>query len=167
MKSQFMPKRIILILLIVSQLTMTLVGCSASESKGGFSVILADTGESLLTESDIKAYHADTNSLELNTSGISKWNSQLIYQDAPKLEDSMFGREFIIEIEGKEVGRGKLWSNASSSTFLGLVILDALGRLDNANNTLWIQSGYPNTGTLPPTISSELIRYFEKQDKIK
>ncbi len=130
----------------------------------GFGIYLADSGELVLSEGDIKAFHTTDNTFELNENGINKWNSYQHYQTIPKLADSLFSQEFVLKIEGQEICRGKFWSNVSSTSYSGIVILDVLFKLDNEHDILWIKSGYPNSSTdsLDTTISTKLIRFFKR-----
>lgn len=134
----------------------------------GFAIYLADSGELLLSENEIRTYHSDNSTLELNENGIKKWNSHLTYQNTPELADSLFSREFILKIEGKEICRGQFWSHASSASYSGIVILDSLFKLDSSHNVLSIKSDYPSmSGALDPSISSELNQFFEKHNLLR
>ncbi len=124
-----------------------------------FAIILADTGEILLTESDIAAYHSD-GTIDLSRKGIEKWNSYHTYPDIPKLAETLYQKEFIIKIDGEEICRGKFWSMVSSASVNGIVILDSLFKLDSENRSIQIQSAYPWRESLPDSISSELDRFF-------
>jgi hypothetical protein len=90
----------------------------------------------------------------------------LKYKDLPKLDDTLFSREFIIKIEGKEICRGRFWSGASSNRYSGITILDSLFKLDvDKNNTLHITLDYSAGGILStsyPAIQSELVNFFGK-----
>ncbi len=123
-----------------------------------FALILADTGEVLLTESDIEAYDNVNHALVLNESGILKWNSHLTYQDIPKLDDSLFRRKFIVKVEGKELCRGTFWSNLSSTSAEGVVIVDSILKLGAVRHSISIESGYPSSRSLDPSIDSALQR---------
>jgi len=134
-----------------------LPGCNLLK-EDRFAIILADTGEILLTESDIAAYHSD-GTLDLNENGIKKWNTHLTYPG--KVPNGvLYSREFIIRIGAKEICRGKFWSNVSSASVDGIVILDSLFKLDDENHTIKIQATYPWGEPLPDSISSELDRFF-------
>ncbi|HEX9896923.1 MAG TPA: hypothetical protein VGA85_04580 [Dehalococcoidales bacterium] len=141
------------------------VSCGGGQEEG-FAIYLADTRELMLSERHIEAYHSAENTLELNAAGIKRWNSYLVYTDIPKLNDTLFSREFIIKIEGKEICRGRFWSYASSASYSGVVIFDALFPLDAEHNLLWIRSEWAS-GALDPTISSELVSFFEKHNLLK
>jgi hypothetical protein len=137
--------------------------------KEGFGIYLVDSGELVLSERDIKAFHSADNTFELNENGIKKWNSHLTSKTEPKLADSLFSRDFVLKIEGQEICRGKFWSMVSSASYSGVVILDALFELDSSHNIIWIQSDYPGSrmGSLDTAISSELIRFFETRNLLK
>jgi hypothetical protein len=105
---------------------------------------------------------------ELNDRGVQKWNSYIHYGDVPKLTDgSLFGKDFILEIDGNEVCKGKFWSSASSSRFSGTMIFDASIKLDSTHNMLYITSGYSPTGPyLDTRLSSKLNEYFKRDNKL-
>ena len=136
---------------------------SSAPSQVRFALILADTGEVLLTENDVAAYFSDNHTLTLYSSGIDKWNSHLTYRDIPKLAESLFKREFVIEVDGIEICRGKFWSGVSSASVDGVVILDSLFRLDPDRNSIWIESGYPAGGPLDPSVSSAIDRALRRR----
>lgn len=157
----------IFLIAVLLCLILVATSCGAGQ-KEGFAIYLADSGELVLSENDIAAYHRDNNTLELNGNGIKKWNSHLTSQDIPKLADSLYSRDFILKIGGREICRGKFWSNVSSAGYSGVVILDSLFKLDSSQNILWIRSDYPGRGeTLNPTISSELNRFFGQNNRLK
>jgi hypothetical protein len=144
------------------QLTVGFAGCRSSVSQANFAIYLVDTEEILLDGGDVVAFHADGGFLKLSGVGIEKWNSHLSHQGVPKLEDSLFGREFIIKIDGEELCRGVFWSDVSSYAFSGIVILDALIRMDADNNALSLRLDYPVGKPLPSDISLKLVRYFDR-----
>lgn len=136
--------RSVFYLAVMLLLMLFLFSCEAGEES--FGIYLADSGELVLSEVHIKSYHSAENKFELNEQGIERWNSFINYQDVPKLEDSLFSREFMIKIEGKEICRGKFWSNLSSTLCPETVIADAFFKLDREHCTLTIHSGYPGAG---------------------
>lgn len=125
-------------------------------------IYLADTGEQVLSQDDIKAYYDNSHSIELNAQGIAKWNSFHTYTDIPKLDQSLFNREFIIKSNGKEICRGKFYSVASSATYAGIAIIDVLFPLDSEHDQIWIISNYPNNtlGQEYSNVRAELSRVF-------
>jgi hypothetical protein len=159
---------IILIAIMLLSIPIT-ASCNSNPStpiiaKESFVIYLAENREVVLTEHEINLYDPEKTILELNEDGIEKWNSHITYhQDVPKLADGLFSQEFIIEIEGKEICRGKFWSTASSASFDGVVILDSLFRLDSEHNFIQIQSGYP-VGEQYIGTSSALYDYFSEKD---
>ncbi len=134
--------------------------------KENFAIVLADTGETILTERHIAAYHSD-GTIDLNQKGIEKWNSYHTYPDIPKLAETLYQKEFIIKINGKEICRGKFWSMVSSQSVEGIVILDSLFKLDDEIHTIKIQATYPWGEPLAPAVSSELERFFANRHLLK
>jgi len=161
------PPLKIKILLIINVLFLSVLILSSYNSgqEDNFIISLTDSGEIVLSEHEIQAYHSDDDAFILNENGIKKWNSFLTYQTIPKLADSLFSREFVLKIEGQEICKGKFWSFASSTSYSGVVILDSLFKLDTEHNTLWIKSFSMSSNTsLDTAISSELISFFEKRN---
>jgi hypothetical protein len=159
----------ILVLACILSLPVLLFGCN-SEPQNGFAIILADTGEVLLTEEDIAAYidedaiFSGSSAFRLNESGRQKWNSHLTYQDIPRLNETLFSREFIMELEGDEICRGKFWSGVSSQSVDGILILDSLFKVDgDLIKEIRIQSGYPGGRLLDTSIRAELVRFFDER----
>lgn len=161
-------KAVFLIAALLLSIFLISSSCNVRQ-KEGFGIYLSDSGELVLSEHDVKAFHSADNTLELNENGIEKWNSYLTYQTVPKLANSLFSRDFVMKIEGQEICRGKFWSNVSSASYSGVVITDALFKLDSNRNLLKIESGYPSSymGSLDATTSSELVRFFEKHNLSK
>ena len=127
-----------------------------------FALVLADTGEVLLTDSDVSEYHSDNHTLALNASGIERWNAHMTYPGIPKLADTLYQREFVIRVDGKDLCRGKFWSGVSSQSIDGIVIMDALFRLSSDRNVIWIQSEYPGGRGLDSSINSALVKALPK-----
>ena len=128
--------------------------------KDGFGIYLADSGELLLSDAHIVAFNSVNNTFELNEIGIERWNSHLDFQTIPKLNDSLFSQDFVIIIEGTEIAKGKFWSSVSSGIYSGIVILDALIKLDSNHNTIRLGSGYPHSDSLEENINSKIALYF-------
>jgi len=154
-------------------------GDATSTGEPGFGIYLVDNGELVLSEQHIKAYYRnihlteaeeDTHAIELNKAGIEKWNSYMDYEGIPKLQDTLFKRDFAVRIEGKEIYRGKFYSMVSSSTYDRVVILDALLKLDEDNNRIYISYGYPASlfaSSEDPRNSPEIISFLDKEGLLK
>jgi hypothetical protein len=153
-----------LIAVIAILLAAQFSGCGLL--KENFDIVLADTGETMLTEKHIAAYHSD-GTIDLNQNGIEKWNSYHTYPGIPKLGETLYQKEFIIKIDGKEICRGKFWSAVSSQTVEGIVILESLFKLDKDHQSIRIQSAYPWNKPLDASISSELDRFFGERELLK
>ncbi|UCH42460.1 MAG: hypothetical protein JSW16_06505 [Dehalococcoidales bacterium] len=154
-------------------------GADTSTGEPGFGIYLVDSGELVLSEQHIKAYYRnvhlteaeeDTHAIELNEAGIAKWNSYMDYEGIPKLQDTLYKRDFAVRIEGKEIYRGKFYSMVSSSTYDGVVILDALIKLAEDNNRIYISYGYPASlyaSSEDPRNSPEIIDFMDNKGLLK
>ena len=154
-------------------------GAATSTGEPGFGIYLVDSGELVLSEQHIKAYYRnahlteaneDTHAIELNQAGIEKWNSYMDYEGTPKLQDTLFKRDFAVRIEGKEIYRGKFYSMVSSSTCDGVVILDTLVKLSEDNNRIYISYGYPVSlyaSGKDPRNSPEIIGFLDSKGLLK
>jgi hypothetical protein len=133
----------------------------------------------VLSEQHIKAYRRnvhlteakeDTHAIELNQAGIEKWNSYMTYEGIPKLKDTLFGRDFVLKIKGKEIYRGKFYSGVSSTSYDGVVILDVLHKLNEENNEIFILAGYPwplLDSEKDPRNRPEVIDFLDEQGLLK
>jgi hypothetical protein len=174
---------IITILMTVAACGMT--GCDSeveSSNIGGepcFAIYLVDSGELVLSEQHIKAYRrvtqfyeddTETHIIELNEKGIEKWNSYMTHESTPELNETLYKRDFVVEIDREEIYRGKFYSMLSSMSYEGVVILDALIELDDDHNYIRIDWGYPTprfaTGE-DPRNSPEIIDCLEKRGLLK
>jgi hypothetical protein len=157
-----------LIVLFIASLTALMVISCSHDKLPGFGIFLKDTGELVLDDSHITVFHSDTHNLELNDRGVAKWNSFQTYPDIPKLKQSLYGRDFVVKIDGLEVGQGKFWSNVSSASLDSIVILDSIFKLDSTNKTISIRSSYPGSfrGSLDENLHKQLIEYFSKINRL-
>lgn len=171
-------------MLLVFVITAGVLSCGVEEEipagEPGFGIYLVDTGELVLSEQHIRAYHRnvhltvseeeDTHAIELNKAGIEKWNSYMTYEGAPQLKDTLYKRDFVVKVKGKEIYGGKFYSGLSSATYDGIVILDAVMKLGGERNCIYISSGYVTV--LPPSEkdprnSPEIIDFLDKQGLLK
>jgi hypothetical protein len=161
-------------LVLVTALLLSLLGllaCDSGESTvsieedASFGIYLLDTGELVLSEDHVKAYHEDSHTIELNEEGIAKWNSYQTYTAEPKLKDTLFSRDFVLKIGEKEIYRGKFYSMVSSASYDGAAIIESLFELDDEHNTIRIDFGYPWHSDIgeDPRNSPEVIGFFERR----
>lgn len=130
----------------------------------GFGIFLVDSGELVLSEQHIKTYYKDTHEIELNEDGIEKWNSYITYETIPRLEEGLFGEEFLIMVEGTEAYRGKFSSDAVSIIIPGILIVDTLFKLDSEHNTIRIRIEYPPCPPgEDPRNNSDVFCFLEEQ----
>ena len=138
-----------------------------------FGIYLADTGELVLSDHDIKAYRQTSSTIDtigLTKRGIERWNTFQKYTGIPKLDKTLFGRDYVVKLEGEEMYRGKFYSGVSSASYAGVTILDSLFKLDNTHDTINIQFGY--AAIFDPTIQDPrdnpaIISFFEKRGLLK
>lgn len=157
-------------LLFAVLLILLSCGLLSCGSEPGFGIYLVDTGELVLSENHIKAYHGDTHVIELNEAGIEKWNSYLEYETVSTLADSLYSRDFVLKVEGETMYQGKFWSIASSVLCDGVKILDALFERDAENNTISIGYTHPGYDTAPeddPRNRPEITEFFQSEGLLK
>ena len=149
---QFFKKGLILIVFILTLVSLSCnsssLSCNSSQdtvfSDIDFGIYLADSGELVLSQEDIKTFFNEDGVFELNEKGVKRWNSFITYVDIPKLSDGLFSKDFVLMVDGEEVCTGKFWSGASSAWIDSeFIILDSLFKLDNEKNKISIQYGYP------------------------
>ncbi len=165
MKHAYIYITIFLLMLFITG-SLACVGNDKTE----FGIYLADSGELVLSEKHIKAYYPDAHTLELNEQGIEKWNSYLTYTTIPKLDQCLFLKDFVLKIKGDEIYRGKFYSAVSSISYSGIVIMDALFKLDSTNSTIWIKNSYPGSFSEnqdDPRNDLRIIEFFEKKGLLK
>ena len=149
--------------------SIMLSGCDSEETVG-FGIYLVDSGELVLSDQGIKAYHKDNHTLELNEKGIERWNSFHTYPGIPKLDSTLFSKDFVVKLEGKEMYRGKFWSMASSAMSPDMIIYESLFKLDDENNTIRIELGFPRPSFdsgQDPRNNPGIISFFEKRGLLK
>jgi hypothetical protein len=151
-----MSKRIIryLFVLLLALPAVAASSCFAVQEPGpGFGIYLIETGEPVITEEHIAAYYTDmrgsmygegVHAIELNKAGIERWNSFITYEDIPKLKQTLYQKDFVVRVYGREVYRGEFYSMVSSMSYNGVVILDALIELSGDNDKIYIAYGYPS-----------------------
>ena len=155
-------------LLLITTCILLLCGLLACGhgDEPGFGIYLVDSGELVLSENHIKVYHGDSHTIELNEAGIEKWNSYLTYDSIPKLKESLYSRDFVLKVEGKEMYQGKFYSMVSSASYPGVVILDALIKLEGERNTIRIEYGYawsPSNSEDDPRNQPEIIDFLTRK----
>jgi hypothetical protein len=149
--------------------TVALTGC-AKKTSGDFGIYLVDSGELVLSDQYIKAYYQRDHTIQLNEKGIERWNSFQTYTGIPKLDNTLYGRDFMVRLKGEEIYTGKFYSRVSSASYDGVIIMDSLFRLDNIHNTINIQFGYPGTfdaAGQDPRDNPAIISYFKKCGLLK
>jgi hypothetical protein len=157
---------ILLLLVLLSGLLLT--SCSTAKTQG-FSIYLKESGELVLDNTHIVAFHPDTDSLELNARGVDRWNSFQTYPSIPKLAQSLFGKDFVIKIDCEEICQGKFWSGLSSAMPNSIVIEESLFKLSETHNMISLLNRSPGSSrySLDEYFKKQLVDYFTKIKKIK
>jgi hypothetical protein len=170
--------RTVKLLLISVLIVLVAIGfftsCQSSE-KTGLSISLVETGEVVLTDGHIKSYDWQTHTIELNEKGVQQWNSFHTYETIPKLNQTLFGKDFVVKLGSKKLYQGKFYSGASSASYSGIVILEALFKLDSdpntiRRNTVQIAFGFPTGGFSTgddPRNNPELLEYLTARGLLK
>ncbi len=165
--------RVKLWLLVLSSIllaAMGIIGGCKSVANSGFRIVLDDTGEVVITDEHISSYDWQTHTIELTDKGKELWNSFHTFGSIPKLTESLFNREFVATLDGKELYRGKFYSGLSSMSYSGVVILDAMFTLDDKYNKITIDYGYPLEGFgagEDPRNNPELYKFLETKGLLK
>ncbi|MCX5657420.1 MAG: hypothetical protein NTZ48_04250, partial [Candidatus Omnitrophica bacterium] len=85
---------------------------------------------------------------------------------------SLYKKDFVVRIGEKEMYRGKFWSLVSSASFNGVVILDSVLPLNNGNNSITINCGYPSPSfgspkTSDPRNNPKILEFFKNKKLLK
>ena len=155
-------------LLITTVLIAVFTGSTSCNvgNETGFGIYLLDSGEQVLSEQHIKVYYGDNHTIELNEQGIKQWNSFIDYETIPKLQTTLYSRDFVLKIKGKEIYQGKFYSMVSSASYSGIVIMDAIITLGDSSNTIRIEFGYPwppSDAEGDPRNNREVLKFLEKE----
>jgi hypothetical protein len=166
-------RKIFLLMAAILLLSIVVLSSCTKDKTAGFGIYLVDSGELVLSDHDIKAYRQTSSTIdtiELTKRGIERWNTFQTYTGIPKLDKTLFGRDFVVKLEGEEMYRGKFYSGVSSASYAGVIILDSLFKLDNTHDTISIQLGYAaifDPTILDPRDNPAIISFFEKRGLLK
>ncbi len=177
---RLIASQLLLVLLLSSNILSCSLTTDITDNEPGFGIYLLDTGELVLSDNHINAYYRDaylyenieetTHAIELNEEGIERWNSYNYHEEIPKLKDSLYGRNFVLKIEGEEIYRGEFYSMVSSASYDRIVILDAIVELNKEHNRIYINNGYPNSAFASgedPRNNQAVLEYLNKKGLLK
>jgi len=144
-----------------------LVASGSSESV--FGIYRLDTGELVLSDRDMVGYVAATHEIELNESGVEKWNSYTAEGQwyAP---DGLYQKDFAVRIDDRELYRGRFWSVFSLQSVEGVVILETTVPRFGALGTIRIDYGYPgplDDGAGDPRSDPAILDFFAQKGTLK
>ena len=137
-----------------------------------FGIYIVEDGSLLLSDKDIVAYVRAEHTLELNQQGMMKWNSHIRYDSnqappIPVLGGRLYQKEFTVKLDNDVMYGGKFWSMASSLSYNGIVILDALIPCDSARKSIAIQNGYAAHPVTDVRENSAIFDFFNSKGKLR
>jgi hypothetical protein len=116
---------------------------------GSFQIILKNTGEVLLDDTNLELYEviSNTHIMHLNASGLEKIRSYIKWDTrwtppTPNPE-ALYKKDFLIKFDGKELYSGQFFSLLSETIYNGYTIMDVF--TITSQNYLTINTGYPAT----------------------
>ena len=125
----------------------------------------------IISEDNIISYNVTNNEIKLNEDGLRVLRSKIVYDEEDgKLVPSLGGlylKTFSLRIDGQEIYSGTFWSNLSSGTNSGVVLLDVLGI--NSEDRVRLEAGYPNSSYFKgadPRNNPKIIEYLKSKNKI-
>lgn len=144
---------IILILVV----TWFFINNSSQISKEKFGIYLFENNELVVSDKDILSYNKTSHIIKLTEDGANKINNLFV---------GVYGKPFVMILNGKEMYNGSFWTSISSVSYSGVVIL-----IDDVsiNNSIAIQLGYPSLGFYDGKYlinNSEIFYYFERLGKL-
>lgn len=119
---------------VIAALLTGLCACSTREAAPEFTILLAESGEVILSDEHVAEYDASHHAIFLTPEGIERWKSFIPFDDSfdppiPKL-GRLTGKEFVVRIGDEEMYRGYFWSMVMSSMRKGVLIYDTLFPVD-------------------------------------
>ncbi len=144
----------------------SVVGCPPDANRY-FAIHLAASDSVLITDEDITSYEASTQTFILTMSAAARLQS---YQTGSQIYSGLYQQAFVVKLRGEEIYRGKFWSNISSLSEDGIVMIDVV-TIGPTNNKLIVACSYPSEAISPENrakINDPLIiEYFRSQHKLK
>jgi hypothetical protein len=160
--STFLQVAVLLLTIILAASCQKEPAVSAGQEPD-FGIYLLDNDSQLLSGNDIDSFNTGNGVFALNAKGTEKWQSHFA-EIEPKLKDSLFGRSFVIKIDGEGVCSGVIWSMLSSSSRQDIVLLDALSTIGFQHNAIRLQTVYSGyESATAPAISAAIANYFNSR----
>lgn len=170
----FLHNRMKKTLLFFLALTLlTGVGCkqvqkqstSVSTKNPDFGIYLVKNNQLLISQDDVVSYNPDTYTFKLTDEAVKRLDSYSVYGEnrTPKMDNGLYQQEFSMMLNDTVLYAGVFWSNVSSLSHEGLVLLDST--MFPTTKELTIAASYPVGGVLS-TRQSSLREYFKSIGKL-
>jgi hypothetical protein len=125
----------------------------------------------LISENQIISYNRTSHVIKLSEDGLRMMRSKVLYEEVngklvPQL-DGLYLKTFSFRLDGQEIYSGTFWSNASSQSNSGIVLLDVLSILTDDHIT--IAAGYPspvNYKGVDPRDNTKIMQYLKDKNKL-
>jgi hypothetical protein len=125
----------------------------------------------LISEDQMISYNKTSHVIKLTEDGLRVMRSKVLYEEVngelvPQL-DGLYLKTFSFRLDGQEIYSGTFWSNASSQTNSGIVLLDVLSILSDDHVT--IAAGYPgpaNYKGADPRNNTKIMQYLKEKNKL-
>ena len=117
----------VVVLLVITGAYLFLYVMTPSEE--GFGIYLLESGELVISDTEILSYNKTSHEIKLTDVGVAKIEG---------LQVPVNGVGFVMKVEGEEIYRGAFWSPISSFSYHGVVIETFV-----TNNSVKIETGYP------------------------
>lgn len=161
-------------LLFIFTLTLLVgAGCKQTTSQNtnvttknvDFGIYLAKNNQLLISQDDVVSYNPDTYTFKLTDEAVKHLDSYSVYGEdhTPKMDNGLYQQEFSMMLNDTVLYAGVFWSNLSSLSHDGLVLLDST--MFPTTKELTIATGYP-AGNMLSTRQSNLREYFKSIRKL-
>ena len=125
----------------------------------------------LISEDQIISYNKTSHVIKLTEDGLRSMRSKVLYEEVngelvPQL-DGLYLKTFSFRLDGQEIYSGTFWSNASSQSNSGIVLLDVLSIL--SDDHIRIAAGYPgpaNFKGVDPRNNTKIMQYLKEKNKL-
>jgi len=122
-----------------------------------FGIYILESGELVISDKEIISYNKTSHEIRLTEEGVRKI-------EALSFGVPMYGKPFVIKLDGRGIYNGSFWSPISSVSASGIVI-DTFVQ----DNTIRIEAGYPSSEFfkgIDPRNNSEIFEFFRKAGKL-
>lgn len=142
----------IVVLLVITGAYLFLYVMTPSEE--GFGIYLLESGELVISDTEIISYNKTSHEIKLTDIGVAKIEG---------LQVPVNGVGFAMKVDGEEIYRGAFWSPISSLPYHGVVIETLV-----TDNSVKIGAGYPSSQFQgeDPRDNPKLFEYLNRVGKL-